>query len=245
MYRAWGSPANLTWTSNNPCDGSWTGIYCANNLVTFIGLDQQSLNGPIDRTVGRLLGLTALILSHNQLTGPLPGTMSKLTNLQTLALFDNQLSGSLPPNLSLLSAMVELNLAFNVFDGAIPPTLSVLQSLNGLHLQSNALSGSIPVELSTLNNLRYLGLRNNRLSGTLSPNLGRVIYSVLGGSGSEFLIGNAGLCGLEFSNHEFSTSGTNLGQECPEPPGRQGLRNWLLIATNLEELDNEICKFQA
>ena len=45
------------WTSGNPCDGNWTGIYCTNSVVTAIEVFGHCLSGTLPDSLTQLSGL--------------------------------------------------------------------------------------------------------------------------------------------------------------------------------------------
>lgn len=124
MLITWGSPASLkSWSSSNPCDGSWKGITCAGGAVTGIALKATPMNRPLSPAVGNITSLVSLKLQSLGLTGQLPITLSLLTNLETLLLSQNQLSGSVPPQLSSLAALQLFSLRGNQLTGTLPSVI--------------------------------------------------------------------------------------------------------------------------
>ncbi len=138
------------------------------------GNDGNNLNGSIPPELGRLSGLTHLLLQKNELSGSIPPEMGELSNLTNLYLSDNQLTGSIPPELGELSNLAALRLNFNKLSGSIPPELGKLTNLESLYLSGNELSGSIPPELGELINLKGMWLNQNKLSGSIPPALGKL-----------------------------------------------------------------------
>jgi hypothetical protein len=80
-----------------------------NRLFTSERFDvsNNNLSGTIPRIVGRLTGLSRLILKRNKLVGSIPSEFGLLKNLRILGLDDNQLSGTVPKELLQLSYLGE------------------------------------------------------------------------------------------------------------------------------------------
>jgi Leucine-rich repeat (LRR) protein len=57
------------------------------------------LNGSIPDSLGKLVNLQYLNISHNQLSGSIPNSLGNLVKLQSLVLGYEQLSGSIPDSL--------------------------------------------------------------------------------------------------------------------------------------------------
>lgn len=77
---------NTGWlTSTSPCSG-WYGVTCdANNKVTSIELNDNSLVGSLSSEIGILTALTSItILNSYELTGSLPTQLSQLTDLRRI-----------------------------------------------------------------------------------------------------------------------------------------------------------------
>ncbi len=162
--------AVLNWTASRPIT-EWQGVWLSGTpaRVGVISLPRRNLSGTIPAELGRLSGLTRLILHSNSLTGSIPSEIGNLTNLQDLILHNNSLSGNFP-NLSRLSRLKKLWLsgANNRIGqgGGIPTWLNNLTGLEELNLWGNEIGGTIP-NLSRLSNLKLLKLQNNSLTGTI------------------------------------------------------------------------------
>lgn len=249
MHARWSSsfPMPVTWSSSDPCDGFWTGVTCTGTIVTGIDLGYNLVEGILDPAVGKLTGLTTLVMKLGGAGGQLPSTLSFLTNLQTLVLQCpfSAVTGSIPPQLSVLTALTQLDfsrgnrihgvlpqqlstltrlvylvLANNLLSGVVPQQYSTLTSLVILDLRSNHLSGGLPSQLSTLTLLQALQLDHNILTGTLPPAMSS-IYPHLDRS---FVAGNAALCGSTAAFPGINTGATRLGQACPMPPRKCALQ---------------------
>lgn len=169
MYTTWASPSSLSsWSSSDPCDGSWAGISCSGSTVTTVYLNGVSLQRPLDPAVGDLTGLQTLSLYLTGLSGTLPSTLSALTSLTSIALWQNQLTGGIPPSFSLMGSLQQIMIGGNtLLGGSIPPQLSVLTNLGTLSFDFCGLTGSIPAQLSALANMYLFIANNNQLVGPL------------------------------------------------------------------------------
>lgn len=216
MYRTWGSPIGLSWSSPSPCDKKWTDLSCDNGVVTGLFVNNLKLNTPVDPAIGDLLGLTNLQFVAAHIVGPIPLTLSQLTNLQVLVLDINDFQGGIPPQLSTLTRLTRVSFTSNRnLGGSIPPQLSSLINLNTLMIESCSLTGGIPPQLSSLVNLRGLYLDSNQLTGEIPPALSRV-YSAA--APSFYIEYNPGLCGHFISFPGIHFKGTNLGGVCVQSP---------------------------
>ena len=139
-----------------------------------LGLEGNSLSGPIPPELGNLASLTHLLLSSNDLSGPIPSELGGLSGLKWLWLAFNDLSGPIPSELGRLSGLTQLWLGGNGLSGSIPPELGDLARLEFLQVGNNDLSGPIPPELGSLANLGDLNFTGNRLSGPIPPELGNL-----------------------------------------------------------------------
>lgn len=92
-------PSNLvlSWTSNNPCDGSWLGIKCnTNGQVTVINLSKFNLNGTLSPSIANLSSLVEIKLGFNNIGGVVPSEWTSLRSLTLLDISNNNISLPLP-----------------------------------------------------------------------------------------------------------------------------------------------------
>ncbi|KAL3616249.1 hypothetical protein CASFOL_039639 [Castilleja foliolosa] len=160
----------LNWNPNSPVCTSWTGINCAPDGQSVIGvrLPGIGLTGPIpNNTLGNLNSLRVLSLRSNSLNGSLPSDILSLPSLQYIFLQNNNFYGNIP--ISVSPQLSVLDLSFNSLTGSIPLTFQNLTRLTALSLESNLLSGPIP-DLNR-SRLKRLNLRNNKLNGTIPSSL--------------------------------------------------------------------------
>lgn len=157
--------------SYNELEGSIPGNISI-NLVR-LRLGSNFLKGLIPvGSLGNLVELTYLELDNNSLDGTIPNELAMCRKLQLLNLAQNQLTGSLPPALGNLTDLRALYLQFNYFVGEIPSQLTQLNKLQWLNLSRNSLNGVIPSLISRLNELERLDLEGNNLSGSIPNSIG-------------------------------------------------------------------------
>lgn len=199
----------------------WVGVQCTKRRVTAVDLYNQSLQGAIDPSLGRLSNLISLDLSNNFLSGSLPAEFGTLKSLTSLNVYNNNLSDSIPASLGSLPALKTLNLSRNNFGGSIPPELGNDTALEALDLSGNDLVGALQMEFSQLRNLSLFNASSNRLSQGLPTTIGDL----------------ASLVSLDLSNNE-------LGGTIPSTIGdllqlqTLALADSLLIGTIPQEISN-------
>ena len=177
LYNATAGPSwkdNANWLSDAPLD-RWHGVTTApDGQVTRMDLRNNNLSGSLPPELGRLSGLTWLVLGGNRLSGEVPPELGNLVRLETLSLWDNRLSGEIPVELGDLPNLRELYLWGNQLTGQIPRELSNLTKLEHFSVGSNRLVGEIPSWLGTLAGLKELHLTTNGFSGPLPQELERL-----------------------------------------------------------------------
>ncbi|KAJ1287751.1 hypothetical protein BS78_02G034200 [Paspalum vaginatum] len=85
-----------------------------------IDFSNNSFEGSIPNSVGRLVSLHGLNMSHNNLMGPIPSQLGNLWRLESLDLSCNSLSGEIPQEFTSLTSLSWLNLSYNNLTGRIP-----------------------------------------------------------------------------------------------------------------------------
>nr|CAB3476162.1 unnamed protein product [Digitaria exilis] len=76
--------------------------------------------GSIPATIGELVLLRELNVSHNSFIGPIPPQLDRLNILESMDLSSNELSGEIPQGLASLNFLTTLNLSDNKLVGSIP-----------------------------------------------------------------------------------------------------------------------------
>ncbi|KAE8781866.1 putative LRR receptor-like serine/threonine-protein kinase [Hordeum vulgare] len=136
----------------------------------------NSLSGRIPDTLGNLVNMSLLSLSHNKLSGEIPQSIGKLERLTELYLMENNLTGQIPPSLEGCKNLLLLNLSSNNLYGSIPSELFSISTLSkGLDLSYNRLNGNIPSQIGSLMNLNSLSISNNQLSGEIPSTLSQCL----------------------------------------------------------------------
>ncbi|CAL5078638.1 unnamed protein product [Urochloa decumbens] len=115
---------------------SWKSVYQDTVSVTFkdatlsvtriltafkvIDFSNNSFEGSIPGSIGRLVSLHGLSLSHNNFRGQIPSQLGNLTRLESMDLSCNNLSGEIPHEFTSLTSLSWLNLSHNNLSGRIP-----------------------------------------------------------------------------------------------------------------------------
>lgn len=89
-------------------------------IFTTIDLSNNKFKGAVPDSIGLLLSLRYLKLSHNSLTGRIPALLRNLTVLESLDFSSNKLVGEIPHQLTALTFLAVLNLSHNQLSGRIP-----------------------------------------------------------------------------------------------------------------------------
>lgn len=158
-----------------PCSGNtpnWVGLFCINDRVWGLRLENMGLTGNIDvGSLGSLSSLRTLSLMNNTFTGPLPN-IKMLPNLKALYLSFNHFSGQIPDDaFAGLDKLRKVYLANNEFTGTIPSSLAALPGLLVLRLDANKFHGQIPPHFQRNSHLKIINLSNNDLEGPIPGNL--------------------------------------------------------------------------
>eukprot|EP00008_Paramoeba_atlantica_P014028 CAMPEP_0201479010 /NCGR_PEP_ID=MMETSP0151_2-20130828/3753_1 /ASSEMBLY_ACC=CAM_ASM_000257 /TAXON_ID=200890 /ORGANISM="Paramoeba atlantica, Strain 621/1 / CCAP 1560/9" /LENGTH=334 /DNA_ID=CAMNT_0047860315 /DNA_START=75 /DNA_END=1079 /DNA_ORIENTATION=- len=159
---------NANWLTGDPCQNSWSGVFCNPEQTNVEQLIRQSqrLNGTIPDSIGNLTQLNTLFISFNpHLVGTLPPFYVGMESLSSLTLEANGLSGSIPPNLGQAPNLNSLWLTEN-FTGTIPDDLFGAP-YQFLTISSTQIEGTVPAALcKSPPTLEYLYLSQTQLSGT-------------------------------------------------------------------------------
>ncbi|KAL2523203.1 disease resistance family protein/LRR family protein [Forsythia ovata] len=140
-------------------------------LLTDIDLSQNSLNGSIPMSIGKLNTLTTLDLSNNHLIGKVPGFWENLPFLYVLDLANNSLAGPIPSSICSLSSLKFLMLSNNLLHGELPAALQNCTGMITLDLGDNRFSGNLPAWIGEkMSLLLILRLRSNLFNGNIPTN---------------------------------------------------------------------------
>ncbi|KAM0906447.1 hypothetical protein ACQ4PT_016757 [Festuca glaucescens] len=90
--------------------------------LTSIDFSSNRLEGTIPESVGQLVSLHVLNMSHNAFKGKILAHLGSMTDLESLDLSCNQLSGGIPQELADLTFLGMLNLSNNQLVGKVPQT---------------------------------------------------------------------------------------------------------------------------
>ncbi|XP_004298619.1 PREDICTED: phytosulfokine receptor 1-like [Fragaria vesca subsp. vesca] len=189
----------------------WAGITCNSSFslglddsvdsyrVVELDLSSRRLYGNLSESLGNLVQLRALNLSHNFLKNSLPASLFQLPNLEYLDLSSNDFSGPIPVDFNLPSILSldisqnllngsipqsicvnstrlqVLKLAVNYLSGSLPKSLANCSSLEAIRLSTNSLSGGVPEGIYQLQKLTRLTIQRNKLTGPLSKEVGNLI----------------------------------------------------------------------
>lgn len=91
-----------------------------NEVLTFIDLSSNRLDGDIPECIGNLQDLRSLNLSNNILTGHIEPSLGNITLLESLDLSHNELSGGIPQELKQLKWLSSFDVSYNHLRGSIP-----------------------------------------------------------------------------------------------------------------------------
>ncbi|CAO2208904.1 unnamed protein product [Urochloa humidicola] len=152
----------------------WEGVHCdesSDGSVTSLdlgdcGLESGGLDpalfkltslrfhGDIPASIGDLVFLSELNMSHNAFTGPIPTQLGRLNHLESLDLSSNKLSGEIPQGLASLDFLTTLNLSDNMLVGRIPESLHFVTFTNSSFLGNDGLCGPpLSKECSNVSNI--------------------------------------------------------------------------------------------
>ncbi|KAI3431009.1 Protein kinase domain-containing protein [Psidium guajava] len=140
-------------------------------------LSDNSFHGPIPKNMGRLKGLSKIVLASNQLQDDLSflSSLANCSNLESLTVDSNLIHGSLPASISNLSTSIKrISMSNNQIQGTIPSALGNLFNLPTLDLADNFLAGRLPDSIGALHSLQVLYLSQNLLTGEIPPSIGNM-----------------------------------------------------------------------
>jgi len=139
------------------------------SILSYLGLANNNLSGPIPASVGHLHGsLLEIVLQNNQLSGCLPHELGMLNKAAVIDAGKNQLTGPIPTSFSCLTRVEQLNLAGNRLYGHVPEALCKLAGpagrLGNLTLRGNYFT-SVGRACTALIKGGILDVKNNCIPG--------------------------------------------------------------------------------
>lgn len=175
-----------------PCPtGNWAGVYCVDNNVRALKLQNIGLKGNIKvEMLKDLRGLRAMSIMGNELEGEIPDFRA-VSALKRVYMSDNKFSGVIKADA--FAGMISLKIfhaARNGFGGPIPTSLGLLPRLRELKLENNKFSGEIPNFLQQ--NLTSFNVSNNQLEGPIPDNLFKLNATSFAGNFSRVIINFSG-----------------------------------------------------
>ncbi|KAG6600600.1 putative inactive leucine-rich repeat receptor kinase XIAO, partial [Cucurbita argyrosperma subsp. sororia] len=130
--------------SDNRFSGELPSVFPA-SLVQ-LSMRNNSFEGAIPGSVGKLVNLQVVDLSHNQLGGSVPAALFEHPSLEQLTLSFNRFSAVETPDSSgSRSGLIAVDLSENEITGFLPPFLASMPKLSALSLEDNNFTGMIPV----------------------------------------------------------------------------------------------------
>ncbi|MQL84727.1 hypothetical protein Taro_017242 [Colocasia esculenta] len=109
-----------SWSGNDPCSGTWIGVTCLNQKVSFINLPNRRLNGSISASIGKLDSLMDIRLGGNHISGTIPSNLTLLKSLRTLNLTSNNISPPIPDFSSSVKLLIDDNPLLSVSPSPSP-----------------------------------------------------------------------------------------------------------------------------
>ncbi|XP_038903127.1 protein STRUBBELIG-RECEPTOR FAMILY 2-like isoform X2 [Benincasa hispida] len=200
-------PELIGWRTDggDPCDGTWTGVFCVGSSVINLKLNRLNLSGNLGDQLYLLHNLKQLDASSNTILGEIPSGLPP--NVTYMNLSHNVLSGPLGNAFSGLQNLVEMDLSYNDFTGDLSSSFASLTNLNRLFLQKNKFTGSVSC-LSDLP-LTDLNIQDNYFSGTIPEHFKTIPNLWIGGN--RFDVSNS-------PPWDFSVETTPLTENNSSPP---------------------------
>ena len=157
--------------SKPPCPtGNWAGVYCINNTVWGLKLQDIGLKGNLRiELLKDLRGLRTISVMGNELEGEFPDFRA-VSSLKNVYMSNNKFSGEIRADAFLgMFSLKKFYAANNQFEGLIPASLAVLPRLIHLRIENNRFRGEIPNFQQK--NLKSFNVSNNQLEGPIPDNL--------------------------------------------------------------------------
>jgi len=156
-----------------------------------LDLSNNNLNGTIPTTIGELINLLSVDVSHNPSLGndgccvgadsyfnsfynyntTIPTEVGMLKKLQVLKMDFSGFMRFMPPEIGDMRSLkfwrVKGSFGTNQVSGTIPPQFGKLKRLTEFMMENNTLSGTLPSEIGTMSSLEIFSVQDNKLSGTI------------------------------------------------------------------------------
>ncbi|XP_037445867.1 receptor-like protein 2 [Triticum dicoccoides] len=167
-----------SWKQNGADCCEWEGVTCGEDgAVTGVSLALKGLEGRITPSLGNLVGLLRLNLSHNSLSGGLPLELVSSGSIIVLDVSFNRLGGDMQelPSSTPSRPLQVLNISSNLFTGRFPSstTWEVMDNLVVLNASNNSFTEQIPDNFcSSSSLLAVVELCYNQFTGVIPPGLG-------------------------------------------------------------------------
>lgn len=111
-----------------------------------LSMRNNSFEGEIPGSVGNLVNLQVVDLSHNRFWGSVPANLFEHPSLEQITLSFNQLSAvGTPDSGGVQSGLIAVDLSDNEITGFLPPFLALMPKLSALSLENNNFIGMIPI----------------------------------------------------------------------------------------------------
>ncbi|XP_016191615.1 probable LRR receptor-like serine/threonine-protein kinase At3g47570 [Arachis ipaensis] len=138
-----------------------------------LNLQQNKLSSNIPSVIGNLIMLSEVYRGINKLEGSLPFTLRYCTMMQKFVVDTSYLSGNIPNNtFGYQKGLITLDLSINVLTGFVPLDFGNLKQLSILYLHTNNLFGEVSLELSACYALTDFWLTRNFFHGSILSFLG-------------------------------------------------------------------------
>ena len=166
---------------------------------TVFDVGHNQLNGTLPTTMGELINLKTVDISHNSALGgeccteesswydrsfydyptAIPTEIGQLWKLQALRMHNSNHLRYLPTQLGSLRDLVWLEASgngsipnSNQISGTIPSQIGRLKNILRVVAQDNQISGSIPLQIRGMSALMHVELQGNKLSGSIPDSYG-------------------------------------------------------------------------
>ncbi|MED6209477.1 hypothetical protein PIB30_055068 [Stylosanthes scabra] len=203
--------SNIDISGNADLHGSFPDFPLNGSFHTITVAD-TNFSGRLPLSIGNMVHLSSLDLSHCNFSGTIPSKLFELREIDDIDLSHNKFIGAIP-SLSKAKKLAYLDLSANGLTGPISSSAQFegMQSLLSINLSYNSISGSIPSSLFMIPSLEEVYLSNNQFSkleestGVFSLKLYTldISYNNLSGSIPSFIFQLSGLSYLQLGNNKL------------------------------------------